>query len=101
MSGKVTPTVNKISGTFTETGTSAKIPCLRKFNVSLYGTWSGTVSLERSFDAGATWETRATYTTNTSTILEEVEVNVFYRFNCTTYTSGTVNYRIGAPGLGS
>lgn len=67
-------------------------------------TYSGTIQLERSFDGGATWlvanvggsGTLAQYTTGTpvALVFGEPEAGVLYRLNCTTYSSGTINYRI-------
>ena len=86
-----------MSGTFTATGQSTNFAVMGKFNISLSGTWAGTVRLERSYDNGSTWVVVGSYTSNTETIGEEPETAVLYRFNCTVYTSGTVVYRLGRP----
>jgi len=74
------------------------------FNVSLSGTWAGTVTVQRSFDrfsaasdAAATWRDVATYTANTEDMLYEPEANVYYRIGMEDgdYTSGTCNMRLG------
>ena len=74
------------------------------FNVSLSGTWVGTVTVQRSFDrftaandAAATWRDVATYTANTEDMLYEPEANVYYRIGMENgdYTSGTCNMRLG------
>lgn len=102
-----------VSGTFTATGQSASftpIPGSNKaqqhgagyFNMSLWGTFTATVKLQRSFDAGTTWLTvsqdatgaDASYTAALSVVAIEPETGVLYRLNCTAYSSGTVNYRI-------
>lgn len=65
-------------------------------------TFSATVQLQRSFDGGATWitisedttGTLASYTAEMNGLIYEPEQGVQYRFNCTAYTSGTINYRI-------
>lgn len=91
-----------VIGTFGATGQSASfIPVSgRAFNVSVYGTFSASVQLERSFD-GTNWFpiTAAgtqlyAWTGAASEAAEDAEFNVSYRLNCTAYTSGTVNYRI-------
>lgn len=72
------------------------------FNFALWGTFSATVQLEKSFDAGITWlvcckdnnGTAASYTGAINLSGFEPEYGVLYRWNCTAYTSGTVNYRI-------
>jgi hypothetical protein len=90
-----------LAGTFTATGQSAAVNLGRYFNLSLWGTFSAVVSLERSFDGGTTWLncTRADGTANSfsaaaSLVCEEPEAGVLYRLNCTTYTSGTVSWRL-------
>jgi len=90
----------KINGTFSAVGTSATAYILRRFNLSLTFSGTGTVSLQRSFDKGTTWQTTDTFTANKSTIGEEVEKNVLYRLNCTAIqASNTIIYRIGASGI--
>lgn len=72
------------------------------FNFALWGTFVGTARLEKSFDGGATWlpccedntGTAAAYTAPVNLSGFEPEYGVLYRWNCTDYTSGTVNYRI-------
>jgi hypothetical protein len=72
-----------------------------KFNASLTGTWVGTVVLQRSYD-GSTYETvskdsagaDASFTANCSIVVEECESGVSYRWNCTAFTSGTIQTRI-------
>ena len=65
-------------------------------------TFSGTVQLERSFDGGATFVpvsedttgTAASYTAAFNGQIYEAEHQIFYRWNCTAYSSGNINYRI-------
>lgn len=89
-------------GTFTATGTGASVPVARRgdLNLSLWGTFAATVTLQRSFDGGTTWlpltyidGTTPSWTGAISTPWPEAELGVLYRFACT-YTSGTVNWRI-------
>lgn len=70
-------------------------------------TWSGTVQFERSFDGGKTFivanmgtGTLAQFTAGTpiSTLISEPESGVLYRFNCTVYNSGVINYRLSTTG---
>lgn len=69
--------------------------------------WSGTVQLERSFDGGNIYlpcnigtGVLAIFNAGTpvSIAFGEPEKNVLYRFNCTAYSSGTINYRISQTG---
>ena len=98
--------MSNVTGTFAATGQSAVFspqginPVSRPFNLSLWGTFAATVQLERSFD-GATWLPLTAlgtavyvFTAPCSETAEETEMGVVYRLNCTSYTSGTVNYRL-------
>jgi hypothetical protein len=73
----------------------------RGFNISLWGSFSATVQLERSFDGGTTWlpitangTQLEKFTGPVSEQWQDDEVGVQYRLNCTSWSSGTVNYRI-------
>ncbi|MDO9334843.1 MAG: hypothetical protein Q7T61_00440 [Caulobacter sp.] len=97
---------NPISGTFTATGESENfVPASQlrrgRFNISIWGTFTGTVEVQRSFDAGSTWIPVASpdlgqleLTVPVSLSAEETEQGVRYRLACTAYTSGTINYRM-------
>jgi len=94
----------RLTGTFGATGQSASVVLSGPFNFSLWGTFVATVSLERSFDGGTTWHniTRNDGAANAFTAPvslavpgdESQEADVLTRLNCSSYTSGTVNYRI-------
>lgn len=72
------------------------------FNFALWGTFLATIQLEKSFDGGTTWlvccednsGTAAAYTGPVNLSGFEPEYGVLYRWNCTAFTSGTINYRI-------
>ena len=88
-----------LTGSFTGTGVSLQLLASEpEYNVSIYG-GAGTVALERSFDAGVTWASIEAFSTSVERILDNVEVDTLYRFNCTAYSSGPINYRIGARRL--
>jgi hypothetical protein len=90
------------TGTFTATGGGQAIPVRQDdLNLSLWGTFSASITLERSFDNGTTWlpctyidGSPLVWTGPMSTGFAESESGTQYRFNCTSYSSGTVNYRI-------
>lgn len=63
--------------------------------------WSGTVNIEKSFDGGSTWVVYSTSTSPITIAITENELGVYYRANCTTYTSGTINYRFSITGRAS
>lgn len=92
-----------VAGSFTGATSSGAFTPLagRPFNISLWGTFSATVVLERSFDAGSTWLPLTagdialfTWSAPASEVNEEAEVGVQYRLRCSAFTSGTVNYRV-------
>ena len=65
------------------------------FNISISGTWSATIWVQRSFD-NSTWLDVISYTANVETYRFEPEANVYYRIGCKTggYTSGTAVVRL-------
>ena len=87
------------SGSFSGTGTSATFPDGTPFGIQISGTFVGTVVLERSLDDGVTWlqPTLGTgfssqWTAPASQDFSVTEFGNLYRFRCTAYTSGTINY---------
>lgn len=66
------------------------------FNISISGTWDGTVTAQRSFDEGSTWFDVSTWTANTEEYGFEPERGVQYRAGIKTgqFGSGTVVVRI-------
>ena len=61
--------------------------------LSISGTWSGTVTVQRSFDGGATWIDVENFESNIETTIEDPVEDVFYRagIKADGYTSGTAN----------
>lgn len=97
-----------MQGTFTGTGRSASFTPRQgaAFNVSVWGTFSATVQMHRSFDNGVTWlpltvGTTELYTWTGGTGVKYSEIaaepmpGVLYSLECDPYTSGTVNYLMG------
>ena len=68
------------------------------FNLSISGTWAGTVTVQRSFDLGDTWHDVDTFTSNTEEYgLEPEHSNVvYYRIGIKTgnYGSGSAVLRL-------
>lgn len=60
------------------------------FNVSVSGTWSGDVTLQRSFDTGDTWEDVEVYTENTEEVVEVADATVRWRFSSDVTGTATV-----------
>jgi len=68
-----------------------------KFNLSISGTWSATVTLQRKFGKNSTTYLDVdTFVANTELIAEEPEDEVYYRIgvDSTDWTSGTVVGRL-------
>lgn len=87
-------TVALVEGTFQGPGVSESVYLHRKFNVSLSGTFSASLDLQRSFDGGVTWLSVARFTQPMEGMGEEAETYVFYRLSCTDHASGVVSYRL-------
>jgi hypothetical protein len=66
------------------------------FNISISGTWVGTVTCQRSFDGGSTWFDVATWVANTEEYGFEPEREVHYRVGIKLgeFTSGTAALRL-------
>lgn len=66
------------------------------FNISISGTWTGTVTVQRSFDGGSTWLDVGTWTGNTEEYGFEPERDVWYRAGIKTgeFGSGTAVVRL-------
>lgn len=81
------------ANSFTE---QAELDYRRPFNVSVSGTFSATVALQRSFDGGSTWLTVWTTTTAAELVVDTVEPGTLWRLGVRTgdYTSGTVAARV-------
>lgn len=85
------------------TRSAAPFPKIRgAYNFSLWGTFSATARLVRSFDGGTTWipvskdssGADASFTAPCGVTGVEPEDGVIYAVECTTFVSGTINYRI-------
>lgn len=94
---------NLISGSFSATGQSQPATIYGTMNVSIWGSFTGSVQLERSFDGGTTWLPCSAAMSGTVLAFtaaysgypwSEVEHQVAYRLNCTSLSSGTINYRV-------
>jgi len=66
------------------------------FNVSISGTWTGTVTCQRSFDSGSTWFDVKDWDSNVQEFGFEPENNVQYRIGVkfNEYTSGPAVLRL-------
>ena len=81
------------ANSFTE---QAEFDYRRPFNVSVSGTFSATVALQRSFDDGSTWLDVWTTTTAAELVVDTVEPGTLWRIGVRLgdYTSGTVVARV-------
>lgn len=95
-------TIARSEGQFTGVGPSAPARLIGPFNITLAGSFTGRVVLERSFDAGRAWHAvsrdttgaPASFTGPVSLVGEEWEAGVLYRLHCTQHAAGTILYRI-------
>jgi|FreactcultureFD7_1027221.scaffolds.fasta_scaffold06407_2 hypothetical protein len=104
--------LNGANPAFAGTGVSSVFSAWGSFNALLWasggpnGNWNATIQLERSFDGGTTWLVcgvggagqQAIYQSSgtgqdISFVVSEPESGVLYRWHCTAYSSGTINYR--------
>lgn len=91
---------NNVTGEFNANEVGEIIPITGSYTATTHGTWTGTVSLKRSYDGGATWETVNTVASadddNMTYSGTETAPNVFYRMQMVSYSSGTATYQIAA-----
>jgi hypothetical protein len=75
---------------------SDPIPSGGHINLSISGTWTATVWVQRSFDGGANWLDVESFTTNTESFINDPETNVLYRAGVKTggFTAGPVVIRL-------
>lgn len=86
-------TVKMVSKSITaENQFSDRLTLRGYFNFSLSGTWTATVTVQRSFDGGSTWFDVKTFTANTEEYGFEPESGVLYHFGVKTgaFGSGTI-----------
>ena len=76
----------------TGTGTSSSLSVLGAWEFNTYGTWTATISLQRSYNNGTTWETIRTYKSandfNSASTGNE-EKMALLRINVTAWSSGS------------
>jgi hypothetical protein len=68
-----------------------------RLNISIGGSgWVAVITLQRTFDAGATWLDVTTYSSPEEAYVEEFEEEVLYRLGCKTgdFTSGSIPLRL-------
>lgn len=70
-----------------------------EFNCSIWlsaGTFSATVTVQRSFDNGVTWLDVATFSAPEENVGQEIESSIKYRIGVKTgdYVSGTIEVRL-------
>jgi hypothetical protein len=95
------------SGSFTAASAGAAVVPAGRYNLTLSGTFVGSVTLERSHD-GTTWVplgkgdgTPVAFTAPISVVVDEFETGIRHRVRCTVFTSGTINWRISGGGVGA
>lgn len=86
------------SGSFSGTGAGSSVATVGSelLTLSIRGTFTATIDLERSYDDGGNWSVVESYTAATEKNIESASRDFVYRLNCSAYTSGTANYYLGA-----
>ncbi len=66
------------------------------FDLSVSGTFTATVTLQRSFDAGSTWLDVETFTQGVEAVVDNADNTVKWRIGVATgdYTNGTAEVRL-------
>ena len=85
-------TTHSISGSITATGTTDATDRVVKADIVLDSFGSATIALEAQMPNG-TWTSVEDYTSDTNKVWDSA-VGAPLRLNCTSYTSGTINYWI-------
>lgn len=94
-----------VSGTFSVASTASQaVVVYGNFNVTISGSFTGSVAVQRSFDGGSTWNTVATDGTGTAAVYTapcsvsgyEGEWGVQYQIYCSALSAGTITYRFSA-----
>jgi hypothetical protein len=89
-----------VSGVLDANEASATLSISGAYNATTHGTWTGHISLERSYDSGSTWDSVKTIAStndnnlNTSDI--ETDPDVIYRLEMTNFISGSATFTISA-----
>ena len=90
------------SGSFAGDGSSSTLPVGGAWDASTKGTWTGTVTVERSDDAGSTWEQASGASVssvnddNMDHSATETEPGIIYRMTMSNHSSGTATYNFSA-----
>lgn len=81
---------------------SESVRVVGNFNVTITGTFNGSIALQRSLDNGATWQALtgggseiAVFTSAANESYYEPEPQALYRFNFIVFVSGSATVRLG------
>jgi hypothetical protein len=96
--------IKVLAGAFTAPAVGLPICLNGDFNFSIWGAFTGSVSLERSFDGGVSWLNISVDLAGTDNAFiapitssgTEPEGGVLYHFNCTALSAGTANWRLSS-----
>ena len=81
-----------VTATISSNASTASLQVVGHFNLSISGTWSATVTVQRSWD-NSTWFDADTFTSNYEGVGFDAE-EVYYRATVSSYVSGDVVIRI-------
>lgn len=89
-----------LSGSLAADGSSDVRGVTRKrYNMSVWGTFDATVTLQRKFPGESDWLSCKQVTAAYEGVGIETEAKVEYRFTVSNYVSGTINFRLGLTTL--
>jgi hypothetical protein len=81
-----------VAGTISSATAGTATEAVGKADLSIWGTFVATIAIQRQ-EAGGNWGTIESVTAPVEKVLTNA-LNMPFRVNVTSYTSGTVNYRI-------
>lgn len=87
-------TATGVGGNFTPT-TKIGQSLSTDYNISIAGTFDATLELQKSYDGGVTFNAVKEYTVPIEELGTEPESGIKYRFECTVFTSGQADTRLG------
>ena len=89
-----------VQGSFTTTASSARLPTRanletqNQMTFSLSGSFTATIDIQRSYDAGSTWHVVKSYNAPIEENLDTPSDHFIYRIDCSAHSGGTAVYAL-------